>query len=121
MSKKGIYKYLLDLVSTFKELVEFSIRSAIVKIAATNKTLIKTNISTITFCSDWNTETKTFDLKMPIWFSEFATYIILTRNLTHYPKYQIYTLTSPLQYFLRRIFYQHMYEQFDKFFSKSKN
>ena len=52
MSKKGIYKYLSDLVSTFKELVEFSLRSAIVKIAATNKTLVKTNISTITFCSD---------------------------------------------------------------------
>ena len=25
---------------------------------------------------------------MPIWFLDFATYIILTRNLTHYPKYQ---------------------------------
>ena len=58
---------------------------------------------------------------MPIWFLDFATYIILTRNLTHYPKYQIYTPTSPLQYFLRRILYQHMYEQFDKFFSKSNN
>ena len=95
-----MYKYLSDLVSTFKKLVEFSLSSAIVKIAVTNKTLIKTNISTITLCSDWNTETKTFDLKMPKWFLDFATYIILTRNLTHYPKYQIYTLTSPLQYFV---------------------
>ena len=44
----------------------------------------------------------------------FATYIILTRNLTHHPKYQIDILSSPLQYFLRRILYQHMYKQFDK-------
>ena len=38
-------------------------------------------------------------------FLDFATYIILTRNLTLYPKYQIYTLTSPLQHFSRRILY----------------
>ena len=36
MSRKGIYKYLPDLVSNFKELVEFSFSSAIVKIAVTN-------------------------------------------------------------------------------------
>ena len=36
MSRKVIYKYLLDLVSTFKELIEFSLSSAIVKIAVTN-------------------------------------------------------------------------------------
>ena len=97
MSRKGIYKYLSDLVSNFKELVEFSLSDAIAKIAVTNKTLVKTNISTITFCYDWNTEIKTFELKMQIWFLDFATCIILTRNLTHYPKYQIYTLTSQLQ------------------------
>ena len=82
MSRKDIYKYLSDLVLTFKELVKFSISSAIVKIAVTNKTLVKTNISPITVCSNWNTETKTFDLKMPIWFLDSATYIILTKNLT---------------------------------------
>ena len=49
MSTKGIYKYLSDLVSTYKELVEFSISSAIAKIAVTNKTLVNTNISTTTF------------------------------------------------------------------------
>ena len=79
MSRKGIYKYLSDLISNFKELIEYLLRSAIVKIAVTNKTLVKTNISTITFCYDWNTEIKTFDLKMPIWFLDFATYIILTK------------------------------------------
>ena len=88
MSRKGIYKYLSDLVLNLKELFEFSLSSAIAKIAVTNKTLVKTNISTITFCYDWNTETKTFGLKMPIRFLDFATYIILTKNLTHYPKYQ---------------------------------
>ena len=41
MSRKGIYKYLSDLDSTFKVLVEFSISSAIVKIAVTNKPLLK--------------------------------------------------------------------------------
>ena len=66
MSRKGIYKYLLDLVSDFKGLVEFSLSSAIVKTAVTNKTLIRTNILTITFCYNGNTEIKTFDLKMPI-------------------------------------------------------
>ena len=66
MSGKGIYKYLSDLVSNFKELVEFSLRGAIVKIAVTNKTLVKTNISTITFRSRGNTEIKAFDLKIPI-------------------------------------------------------
>ena len=95
MSRKDIYKYLSDLVSNFKELVEFSLSKAIIKIAVTNKILVKANISTTTFCYDWNTQIKTFDLKMPIWFLDFATYIILTRN----PKYQIYTPTSPLQYF----------------------
>ena len=45
MCRKGIYKYLSDLVSNFKELVEFSLSSAIVKIAVTNKTLVKTNTS----------------------------------------------------------------------------
>ena len=89
MPRKGIYKYLLGLVSTSKELVEFSLSSAIVKIAVTNKTLFKTNISTITFCSDWNTETKTFDSKMPIGFLDFAAYIILPGNFTLYPNYQI--------------------------------
>ena len=34
---------------SFMEFVEFSLSSAIVKIAVTNKTLIKTNISTVTF------------------------------------------------------------------------
>ena len=48
MSRKGIYIYLSDLVSTFDELVEFSLSSAIVKIAVTNKTRVRTNISTIT-------------------------------------------------------------------------
>ena len=52
MSRKDIYKYLSDLVSNFKELVEFSLSSAIVKIAVTNITLVKTNILTITFCYD---------------------------------------------------------------------
>ena len=45
----------------------------------------------------------------------------LDQKFDHYPKYQIYTLTSPMQYFLGRILYQRMYEQFDKFFSKSNN
>ena len=74
----------------------------------------------MTICSDLNTETN-FWSKNANMILNFATYIILTRNLTHCPKYQIYTLTSPLQYFLRRILYQHMYEQFDKFLSKPKN
>ena len=52
MSRKGIYKYLSDLVSVFKELVKFSLSGAIVEIAGTNKTLVKTNISKITLCSD---------------------------------------------------------------------
>ena len=58
---------------------------------------------------------------MPIWFLDFATYIILTRNLTHYTKYQIYTQVAHCNIFLRRSLYQHMYEQSNKFFSKSKN
>ena len=49
----------------------------------------------------------------------FATYIILTRNLTHYPKYQIYTLTGPLQYFLRILYQQCSVPTKPIFFSKS--
>ena len=30
---------------------------------------------------------KTFDLKIPIRFLDFVTYIILPRNLAHYPNY----------------------------------
>ena len=36
-------RYLLDLVSTFKELVQFSISSAFAKIAITNKILVQIN------------------------------------------------------------------------------
>ena len=92
----------LVLVSTFEEFVaDFTLQnSAIGKITVTNKTRVKTNILTASFCSDYKNKndiplligTKLFDLNMPIRFSDFVTYIILTRNLTHYPKYQIYTL-----------------------------
>ena len=44
-----ILQLCLVLGSIFKELVEFSLSSAIVKIAVANKTLVKTNISKITF------------------------------------------------------------------------
>ena len=57
MPTKGIHKMTMKvsqlclvLGSSFKEFVEFSLSSAIVKIAITNKTLVKTNISTIAFC-----------------------------------------------------------------------
>ena len=40
----------LVLSSSFKELVEFSLSSAMVKIVVTNKTLVETNISTVAFC-----------------------------------------------------------------------
>ena len=73
----------LVLVSIFKEFVEFLHSSAIVKIAVTNENLVETNISKITF---------RFDLKMSIIFFGFCNLtLFLTRNLTHYPKYQIYT------------------------------
>ena len=61
---------------------KFSLSSAIVKIAVTNKTLVKTNISTITFCYDWHTEIKTFDPTMPIGVLDFATYIIKFATLS---------------------------------------
>ena len=70
MPRKGMYKmpikiFQLDLVlvSIFKEFVEFSHSSAIVKIAVTNENLIETNISKVTF---------RFDLKMPIRFFGFC-------------------------------------------------
>ena len=44
-----ILQLCLVLGSSFKEFVEFSLSSAIVEIAVTNKTLFKTNISTATF------------------------------------------------------------------------
>ena len=55
--------------------------SATVKIAVANKTLVKTNFSSVTFCSDKTT--KLSDLKMSIRFD-----IVLITNLAHYPKYQ---------------------------------
>ena len=74
-----ILQLCLVLVSTFKEFVEFSLCgaaqllklrcSAIVEIAVTNKTLVKTNISTVTFApikTTKTTGTKLCDLKMPI-------------------------------------------------------
>ena len=120
MSRKGIYKYLLDLHSDFKELVEFSLSSAIVKTAVTNKTLVKTNIVTITFCYDWKHRNKNFWSKNANMIFGFCKLHYLDQKFDHYPKYQIYTL-SPLQYFLRWILYQPMYEQIEKFFSKPKN
>ena len=83
MSGKAIYKMsikilqlCLVLVSTFKELVEFSLSSAaqFFKIAVTSKTLVETNILTVTFCCDYNIKndiplligTNLFDLKIPI-------------------------------------------------------
>ena len=53
----------LVLVPTFTEFVEFSLLSAIVKIAVTNKTLVEGNISTVTFCF---ARKIVFDLKMPL-------------------------------------------------------
>ena len=85
----------LVLVPTFKEFVELSLNSAIPKSAVTNKTLVKTNISIEPFPTIKTTKTtgtKLFDPKMPIWISDFVTYIVLTKKLTHYPKYQIYTI-----------------------------
>ena len=67
MHKKGIYKYLSIVVSTFKEFAEFSFSSAAQLLT-----------------EFWHT---TLDIKST-------------------------TPTSPLQYFLRRILYQRMYEQF---------
>ena len=72
-----ILRLCLVLGSSFKEFLEFSLSGATVKIAVTNKTLVKTNIPTVTFY---------------IMIFGFVTYIILTRNLTHYPMYKIYTL-----------------------------
>ena len=40
----------LVLDSNFKEFIEYLLSSAIVRIAITNKTLVKTNISSVTFC-----------------------------------------------------------------------
>ena len=61
MSRKGTYKMSIKILelylvlgSIFIELVEFSLSSTIVKIAVTNKTLVKTYISTVTFRSDRN-------------------------------------------------------------------
>ena len=76
MAIKILQLYLV-LASSFKEFDEFSLSCAIVKIAVSNKTLVKTNISMLPFAN------RIF---------KFVTYIILTRNMTHYPKYQIYTL-----------------------------
>ena len=45
-----ILQLCLFLGSSFKEFVKFLLGSAIVEIAVTNKTLIKTIISTVTFC-----------------------------------------------------------------------
>ena len=47
------------LVLTFKEFAAiFTLqRSTIVKIAVKNKTFVKTNNSTVTFCSDYNNKT----------------------------------------------------------------
>ena len=57
MSRKGIYKMTITILqlclvfgSTFREFDEFSLSRAIVKIEVTNKTLVKTNVSTETFC-----------------------------------------------------------------------
>ena len=101
MSRKRIYKMSIKilelcviLVSTFREFVEFSLSSAIVKITVTNKTLVKQIVRRKLFAAIKTTKTtgtKRCDLKMPKIFG-LITYIIVTRNLTHYPKYQIYTL-----------------------------
>ena len=53
----------LVLVSIFKEFVEFSHSSAIVKITVTNENLVETIISKVTF---------RFDLKIPIRFFGFS-------------------------------------------------
>ena len=78
MPRKGMYKMSikilqLDLVllSIFKEFVEFSHGSAIVKNAVTNENHVETNISKVTF---------RFDLKMSIRFFDFVTYIIFDQK-----------------------------------------
>ena len=65
MSRKGTYKMSIKILElylvlgpTFIEFVEFSLSSTIVKIAVTNKTLVKTNISTVTFRSDRNNKSE---------------------------------------------------------------
>ena len=45
-----ILQFCLVLGSRFKEFVEFSLSSAIVKIAVENKTFVKTTIFAVTFC-----------------------------------------------------------------------
>ena len=52
-----ILQHCVVLASTFKESVEVSLSSAIVKISVTNKAIVKTSISMLTFCYDKN---KTF-------------------------------------------------------------
>ena len=51
----------LVLVSTFNEFVEFSLSSvAQLQKCGNKQTLVKANISTVTFCSDYNNKNKPF-------------------------------------------------------------
>ena len=82
--------------SSFKQFVEFSLSSA----AQVLKLRLQTNPRLdIYFDSNLLLLAKLFDLKMPIWFLDFVTYIILT-NIWHtilISKTQ--PSTHPLQYF----------------------
>ena len=73
-----ILQLCLVLGSSFKELVKFSLSNAaqLLKLRLRTKPTLR-NILTVTVCQ--------YNVRI-------ITYIILTRNLTHYPKYQIYTL-----------------------------
>ena len=124
MSRKVIYKMSIKILqpclvpnSTFKEFPEFSPSSTVQLLKLWLQNLIKSNLSTVTFCFDLNDRNKTFLSENANLIFRYVTYIILTRNLTHH--FYIPNLHPKLAHcnnFLRKILYKHMYKQFYRFF-----